>query len=120
VLEWTADGTDYLGLGPSAEPDYDRGWPVLQALLETAEKPLTRRDIFHGWPDTAALPSKLTLWKWLGRAVKERRVEQHGLGSKREPYRYHLPGMIEKWQAKFLAEFTRGWEENERPGWPPR
>jgi hypothetical protein len=120
VLEWTADGTDYLGLGPNAEPDYDRGWPVLRALLENAEKPLTRRDIYRSWPDTAALPSKLTLWKWLGRAVRERRVEQRGLGNKREPYTYHLPGMVEKWQAKFLVEFTRGWEEGERRGWPPR
>jgi hypothetical protein len=30
VIEWTADGTDYVGLGPSAEPDFERGWPLLQ------------------------------------------------------------------------------------------
>jgi hypothetical protein len=106
VLAWTADGTDYLGLGPSAEPDFAHGWPVLQALLANAEEPLTRQALFRLWPDAAA-PSKLTLWKWLGRLVKEGRVRQHGLGSRKEPYRYSLPGMIEKWQANVRAEFTR-------------
>ena len=57
VQRTTADGGDYLGLAPSGEPDYARGWPVLQALLGTAEKPLTRRAISHAWPDSAAAPA---------------------------------------------------------------
>src|SRR5258708_4439386 len=72
------------------------GWPVLQALLENAEGPLTRRAIFRAWPDSAAAPARLTLWKWLSRAVREGHVLQHGRGSRKEPYRYSLPGMVEK------------------------
>src|SRR3954454_1106410 len=102
VIEWTADGTDYLSMGTSGEPDYANGWPVLRAPLESAEGPLTRRALFRAWPDEAA-PAKLTLWKWLGRAVREGNVLQDGRGSRKEPYRYSLPGMAEKWQAKFLA-----------------
>jgi hypothetical protein len=119
VLEWTADGTDYLGLGPSAEPDFARGWPVLQALLENADKPLTRQALFRSWPESAAAPSKLTLWKWLGRGVKDGRVLQQGSGSRKEPYRYCLPGMVEKWQANFLADFTRSLERNAERAGPP-
>jgi hypothetical protein len=106
VIEWTADGTDYLGLGPSAEPDFERGWPVLQVLLQNAEKALTRKDILRRWPDTAPAPVKQTLWKWLDRLVKEGRVLQQGLGTRKDPFLYHLPGMVEKWQADFLAEFN--------------
>lgn len=39
VIEWISDGADYLGLGPSAEPDFERGWPALQAILAYAEGP---------------------------------------------------------------------------------
>jgi hypothetical protein len=107
AIEWTADGLDYLGLGPSAEPDYERGWPVLHALLENAEKPLTRRAIHQAWPDTAAAPAPITLWKWLTRAVRERRVEQHGDGRPKDPYTYHLPGMLDKWQEKLREQLLR-------------
>jgi hypothetical protein len=47
VIEWTADGADYRALGPSAEPDFAHGWPVLQALLGDAESPMTRRALFR-------------------------------------------------------------------------
>jgi hypothetical protein len=112
VIEWTADGTDYLGLGPSAEPDFAHGWPVLRALLENADGPMTRRDLCRAWPDSAAAPAKKTLWKWLNRVVLEGHVLQHGSGTRNEPYEYSLPGMIEKWQATFIADFTRGLESD--------
>jgi hypothetical protein len=96
VIEWTADGTDYRGLGPSAEPAYEHGWPVMHAILDQSEGPLTRRAILHRWPESAVAPAKLTLWKWLGRAVREGRVLQAGRGTRREPFRYQLPGMAEK------------------------
>jgi hypothetical protein len=83
-------------LGSSAEPDFEHGWPVLLALLGEAEGPMTWRDIFRAWPDTAALPARSTLWKWLNRAVREGHVLQHGSGNRKEPYQYSLPGMVEK------------------------
>jgi hypothetical protein len=112
VIEWTADGADYLALGPSAEPDFAHGWPVLQALLEKAERPMTRRDLFRSWPDSATSPAKLTLWKWLSRAVRAGQVLQNGSGRTNDPYRYCLPGMVEKWQANFLADFTQKLERD--------
>jgi hypothetical protein len=119
VIEWTADGADYRGLGPSAEPDFAHGWPVLQALLGQAEAPMTRRDIFRAWPEAAAAPARLTLWKWLGRAVREGQVLQQGRGTRKEPYRYLLPGMVEKWQANFTADFIRRLERDAERGEPP-
>jgi hypothetical protein len=111
VIEWTADGADYLGLGPSAEPDLAHGWVVLKELLENATGPLTRQGIFRTWPDTAAAPSKKTLWRWLDQLVKEGRVLRDGRGSRHEPYKYELPGMVEKWHANFLAAFMRQMKE---------
>ena len=61
------------------------------------------------------VPARLTLWRWLDRVVKERLVLQDGLGTRREPYRYRLPGMVEKLQADFLASFTQQLEANPGP-----
>jgi hypothetical protein len=119
VIAWSADGSDYLGLGPSAEPDFEHGWPVLQAVLANAEGLLTRRAIHRAWPDTAAAPARKTLWKWLSRVVKEGKVLQHGSGTRQDPYQYCLPGMAEKWQADFIAEFTRSLERDEGCAGPP-
>jgi hypothetical protein len=119
VIEWTADGTDYVGLGPSAEPEFEHGWPVLLGLLEHAEGPMTRGDVFRAWPDSAAAPAKKTLWKWLGRVVREGHVLQQGRGSRKEPYRYSLPGMTEKWQAQILADLTRGLQRESANPPPP-
>jgi hypothetical protein len=112
VIEWTADGADYLRLGPSAEPDLAHGWTVLQALLENADGPLTRREILRHWPDSAAAPRKQTLWKWLDQLVKEARVLRDGRGSRNEPYKYELPGMKHKWHGRFLADLVRRIEES--------
>jgi hypothetical protein len=114
VLEWTADGTDYRSLGTSTELSYEQGWPLLHAILDESEGPLTRRAILCRWPDAAAAPAKLTLWKWLGRAVQEGRVLQDGRGSRSDPFRYQLPDMAEKWQQHFLASFLKELEQGEK------
>jgi hypothetical protein len=86
---------------------------VVHALLDQSEGPLTRRAILHRWPDAAVAPAKLTLWKWLGRTVREGRVLQAGRGTRREPFRYQLPGMAEKWQQRFLASFLNRLAQDE-------
>jgi hypothetical protein len=116
VLELTADGTDYVGFGPSAEPDFERGWPVLQGLLEQAEKPLTRRELLRRWPEEGMRPAKLTLWRRLDRTVQEGWVLQDGLGTRKEPYRYELPGMVERWQEESIAALVRRLEKNAPEG----
>jgi hypothetical protein len=85
-----AEGTDYLGLGPSGESAFAHDWPVLRALLQSAEGPMTRQASFRAWPESAAAPAKPTSWKWLSRAVREGHVPQHGEGTRKEPYQYSL------------------------------
>jgi hypothetical protein len=107
ILAWTPDGTDYVRLGSSIGLDFEQGWPVLQGILEQADGPLSRRAILRRWPDSAMAPAKLTLWKWLRRAVAESRILQTGRGHRKEPYLYALPGMADKWQENFLASFRQ-------------
>ncbi len=102
VIEWTADGTDYRSLGTSAEPTFDLGWPLLHAILDQSQGPLARRDILRRWPESGMAPSRLTLWRWLDRAVQEGRVLQSGRGTRGDPFLYQLPGMAERWQQNFL------------------
>jgi hypothetical protein len=114
VIEWRADGADYRSLGTSAEPGYEHSWPLLHAILEQSEGPLTRRAILHRWPDSALAPGKLTVWKWLGRAVQEVRVLQDGRANRREPFSYQLPGMAEKWHERFLASLMKRLEAGDQ------
>jgi hypothetical protein len=39
--------------------------------------------------------------------------------ARKDPYTYSLPGMVEKWQADFIAEFTRSLEQDEGRAGPP-
>ena len=98
-------------MGPSADPEFAHGWAILQSLLENATKRLSRHDILAQWPDPDTAPAKHTLCKWLDQLVKDGRVLRDGHGTKREPYEYSLPGMLDKWHANFLADLTRRLEE---------
>ena len=61
------------------------------------------------------VPARQTLWRWLDRVVKEGRVLQDGLGTRADPFRYRLPGMVEKWQADFMDTFMKQLETGARP-----
>jgi hypothetical protein len=115
VIELAADGADYLTLGTSAEPDFDHVWPVLKGILERAEGPMRRRDVLREWPSVSAPPTANTLWRWLNRAVKEGWVVRDGLGTRKDPYKFRLPGMEKKWQEDFMAAFTRKLESGPLP-----
>jgi len=68
---------------------------------------MTRGDILRRWPESAVRPAKLTLWRWLSQVVKDGKVLQGGRGDRKDPYCYHLPGMVDKWQPKFMEPFTK-------------
>ena len=112
--------TDDRVLARVTDGIYRQPSSAIRELLANAEGMLTRRAIYHAWPDSAAAPARKTLWKWLSRVVKEGHVLLHGSGTRKDPYRYSLPGMVEKWHANFVAEFTRSLERDEgRAGQPP-
>ena len=67
-------------------------------MFEDAHDKLTRKEILRGWPDDSLKPLPMTLWRWLDRAVREKLVLQDGLGRKRKPFRYWLPGKEKIWQ----------------------
>ena len=108
LIELTEDGKDYRSLGDSAALDFEHGWPMLKSVLTQAAGPLTRVEIHRDWPEKCLRPAKLTLWRWLARAEKEGFVESTGIGSRKEPYCYQLPGMAMQWQARFNERFLQG------------
>ena len=111
VIELLEDGSDYRALGISAEIDFEHGWPILRSVLEKAEGPMKRRDLLREWPAECVPPTGQTLWRWLARALKEGLIQRDGDGTKRDPFTYRLPGMLEKWQEVFIAEFNRRLEQ---------
>ena len=102
VIELAADGADYVSLGPSGEPEFEHGWPVMKSILERAEGRLTWRQIVQRWPEEFPRPAKTTMSRWLDQLLQQRQILREGRGTKNDPYIYLLPGMEIKWQDEML------------------
>ena len=114
VIELTEDGVDYVSLGPSGEPEFDKGWPVMKSILERAEGRLTWRQIVQRWPQELPRPAKTTMSRWLDQMLQERQILREGRGTKHDPYVYLLPGMEIRWQDDMLRGLVRGWQAGTR------
>lgn len=107
IIELTPDGGDYVSLGESAQPTFDRGGPVLKQILERAEGRLTWRQIVQRWPEDTPAPAKATISRWLDKLLEERHVLREGRGTSNDPYVYLLPGMEIQWQDDMLKSLVR-------------
>jgi len=106
VIELAADGADYASLGPSGEPEFEQGWPVMKLILEEAEDRLTWRQIVQRWPLDLAKPAKPTISRWLDQLLCDRQILREGRGTKNQPYVYLLPGMEIRWQDEMLRRLV--------------
>jgi hypothetical protein len=102
VIEWTADGTDYLGHGTLAEVEFHSHWDVLRSVLEHAQQKLTRAEIRQGWPDQP-VPEETTLYRWLEQAIGTGLVRTDGQGHRGRPFRYWLPSKEVAWRKDPVA-----------------
>jgi hypothetical protein len=87
VIELTADGTDYVSRGTFHEEEFAARWAVLRGLLAAAEQKYDRMEILDRWPDEGQ-PDRVTLGRWLERAVGLGLLRKDGRGRKGQPYRY--------------------------------
>ena len=99
LFEMQADGTDYLVLDETQDDEFAANWEFLRMVLEDAEAKATRLKLLADWPADFPKPAPPTLWRWLDRAVEEKRVCRDGTGRKRKPYRYWLPQKEAEWAA---------------------
>jgi hypothetical protein len=107
------------------EDELDEDWPVLQQLLEEADRKLTRLELLERWPADLDKPEKTTLWRRLSRAAATGLVCQDGSGRNRDPFRYWLPGreqdlhpgidaspeQIQVWHNRWIERFVAGLNE---------
>jgi hypothetical protein len=107
VIEWSADGTDYLSRGAVSDEEFRRSWERLAGFLATAPGKLTRRELRSLWPAGKDAPSDQTLWRWLERAVAEKLLCRDGTGHRNDPFRYWLPGRDEELKESPLAQMLR-------------
>ena len=90
VIEMNAEMTDYAALGDDTEEAPAYWWSIVEAILADAPKGLTRQELLETWP-AAQPPNRVTLWRWLDRAVAEAQLARGGTGRRANPYRYWLP-----------------------------
>ncbi|HEX3150412.1 MAG TPA: AAA family ATPase [Gemmataceae bacterium] len=99
VIELTPDGTDYVSLGDCAGREFEDNWPILHGVLEDSNGKLTRKEILDQWPADFVKPSKVVLWRWLDRAIKDKLILHEGTGRRNQPFQYWLDGMEEVWKS---------------------
>jgi hypothetical protein len=80
---------------------------LLKQVSENSEGMMTRQEIRSAWPEGAVPPAPQTLWRWLERLVKTRQLNRDGEGMPREPFRYWLPGMEERWPQNFMRRIMK-------------
>jgi hypothetical protein len=97
VIEWTADGTDYVARGTFVEEDFAHHWESLRSILARATHKLTRIDIHEQWP-AERVPDMASIIRWLEKAVAQGLLRKDGLGQRGKPYRYWLPEREEEWR----------------------
>ena len=102
VIEWTADGTDYLARGTILEEDFTRHWEMFRSILADAPYKWNWAEIRRNWP-TPDPPEKTTLHRWLQRAVDKGLLKKDGRGRRGHPFRFWLPEREEFWRTDFLA-----------------
>src|SRR5262249_34966294 len=97
VLEWAADGTDYLARGDVTDEEFREHWQPLAAFFASAPGKLTRRELRAVWPAGRGGPVEQTLWRWLEKAVAAGLLRRDGTGHRNAPYRYWLPAREAEW-----------------------
>src|SRR5262245_3618056 len=102
VIEWTADGTDYLSHGTYQEEEFASHWILLRQILEEAPRKLTRAEIRKRLP-AEQLPDLSTINRWLEKAVAQGSLARDGKGLRNDPFRYWLPSKEEHWRQDPLA-----------------
>jgi hypothetical protein len=102
VIEWTADGTDYLPGANVLDEEFAGQWQTLYAVLAQAPQKPTRADIRRSWPEGPP-PGKVTLSRWLEGAVSRELLLKDGRGRRDHPFRYWLPEREAVWRHDPLA-----------------
>ncbi len=111
VIEWSADGGDYLGRGAVADEEFRASWERMAGFFASAPDKLTRRELRALWPSGRGAPSEVTLWRWLERAVAEQLLRRDGTGHRNAPYRYWLPAREAEWLQDPLRRLL--WEDEQ-------
>jgi hypothetical protein len=97
LIELSPDGLDYRVCEAANDEPFELGWSVIESLFqEKSGQKLSRKQLYEDWPQHRK-PDKVTIWRWLDRAVSLRRLCQEGSGRRQDPYRYWLPGVDSVW-----------------------
>jgi hypothetical protein len=97
VIEWTADGSDYVAHGSFADMAFADCWLALQMILADAPRKLSRGEIRQRWPGGHP-PTGETIRHHLEQAVAQGLARQDGLGVRGQPFRYWLPAREDQWR----------------------
>ena len=97
VIEWNAEGTDYLPRGGVADELFREHWEQLVAFFASAPDKLTRREVRALWPPGRESPSHTAVSRWLERAVVQGLLRRDGNGHRDAPFRYWVAAREAEW-----------------------
>jgi hypothetical protein len=95
IIEWTADGADYLVLPDTIDVTFDRAWSTIRRILTGFKDPQSAAAILRKWPPDSPPPSRASLHRWLAHAVERQLLACEASDRKNAPYQYWLAGTEE-------------------------
>jgi hypothetical protein len=106
AYEWTPGTAEFLALGDVHESVYQENWLILEQLLDGRKSGATLRELQDEWPPDQEAPHRSVIYRWLARALREKRIERSGDGTRNYPYRYELAVTDKRDSSKRKGETT--------------
>lgn len=92
VYDWTPGTADFRAVPDDPESRFREDWEQVKALLAGRPRPVTHKELLADWPADEPAPSAGLLYDRLRRAAAAGLAERFGSGTKRDPFRFALPG----------------------------
>lgn len=92
VYDWTPGTADFRAVPDDAESRFREDWAAVRALLDGRPKPATHKELLADWPADDPAPPAGVLYDRLRRAAAAGLAERTGSGTRRDPFRFALPG----------------------------
>ena len=92
VYDWAPGTADFRAVPDDPESRFREDWAAVRALLAGRPEPATHKELLADWPADDPAPSAAYLYDRLRRAAAAGLAERTGSGTRRDPFRFALPG----------------------------
>lgn len=90
AYEWDATTGEFRTVIDPRDRQLAENWATVEKVLADRGEYMSCAEIAANWPDDAASPNVVTLYRWLHAAHAKKTLKRDGAGTKGDPYRFRL------------------------------